>query len=43
MENRENDSQQTFRSYGTVAFMILLLTLTAIAWFSVYYIQIDRH
>jgi hypothetical protein len=43
MGNRKNDGQQSFRPYGTIAFMILLLMLTAIVWFSVYYIQVDRH
>lgn len=39
MKEKQEDE---FRPYGTIVFMTLLLLLTAVVWFSVYYIQIDR-
>lgn len=39
MNDKENES---FKPYGTIVFMTLLFILTALVWFSVYYIQIDR-
>ena len=38
----KNTNDEHFKPYGTIAFMVLLLILTALVWFSVYYIQIDR-
>jgi hypothetical protein len=42
MDNKDNHTDDNFKPYGTIAFMVLLLILTAIVWFSVYKIQIDR-
>jgi len=41
MDNK-NTNGEHFKPYGTIAFMVVLLILTALVWFSVYYIQIDR-
>lgn len=40
-ENSERENEE-FKPYGTIAFMVVLLFLTALVWFSVYFIQIDR-
>jgi len=43
----EKDSQaeieKNFKPIGTIAFLILLLILAAMVWFSVYNLQIERH
>jgi hypothetical protein len=43
MENHQNKEPEHFTPKGTMAFMILLLLLTAAVWFSVYNIQLERH
>jgi len=40
--NTKNTDDEHFKPYGTIAFMVVLLVLTALVWFSVYNIQIDR-
>ena len=35
-------SDEHFKPYGTIAFMVLLMILTALVWLSVYYVQIER-
>ncbi len=42
MEDTKNTNDEHFKPTGTIAFMVVLLILTALVWFSVYYIQIDR-
>jgi uncharacterized iron-regulated membrane protein len=42
MKDTKSINDEHFKPYGTIAFMVLLLILTALVWFSVYYIQIDR-
>jgi len=41
MDNK-NTNDGHFKPYGTIAFMVLLMILTALVWFSVYYVQIER-
>ena len=35
-------TDEDFKPYGTIAFMVLLMILTALVWLSVYYVQIER-
>jgi hypothetical protein len=32
-----------FKPTGTIAFVILLLLFTALVWFSIYNLQLERH
>ena len=32
-----------FKPTGTIAFIVLLLAFTALVWFSIYNIQLERH
>lgn len=34
--------EENFKPYGTIAFIIVLLVLAGIIWFSVYNIQVER-
>lgn len=38
-----NKHSEEFKPTGTIAFLIALLLLSAIIWFSVYNLQIERH
>ncbi|CDT01615.1 cytochrome c oxidase subunit 2A [Sphingobacterium sp. PCS056] len=42
MMDTKSTNDEQFKPYGTIAFMVVLFILTALVWFSVYYIQIDR-
>lgn len=37
------DIEKSFKPTGTIAFLVLLLLLTMIIWFSVYNLQVERH
>ena len=39
----EHDEIFDFKPTGTIAFIILLLAFTALVWFGIYSIQLDRH
>jgi hypothetical protein len=32
-----------FKPVGTIAFVVLLLAFTALVWFSIYNLQLERH
>jgi len=42
MKDSDALKEEHFKPLGTITFMVVLLFLTALVWFSVYYIQIDR-
>jgi hypothetical protein len=39
----EEIKETEFKPTGTIAFVILLLVLTALVWFSIYNLQLERH
>ncbi|WP_262710298.1 hypothetical protein [Mucilaginibacter psychrotolerans] len=41
--NKNTDFDKDFKPFGTIAFVVILLALTALAWFSIYFLQLDRH
>ncbi|WP_414017914.1 cytochrome c oxidase subunit 2A [Chitinophaga sancti] len=41
--NAHSDIEKNFKPRGTIAFIILLLLLTVLVWFSVYNLQLERH
>ncbi len=44
MENdHQSEIEKNFKPKGTIAFIVLLLLLAAIIWFSVYNLQIELH
>ncbi len=44
MENdHQSEIEKNFKPKGTIAFIVLLLILAAMVWFSVYNLQIERH
>ncbi|WP_165813839.1 hypothetical protein [Terrimonas sp.] len=41
--DHHTDVERHFKPTGTIAFLILLLLLTVVIWFSVYNLQVERH
>lgn len=41
--DHQSEIEKNFKPKGTIAFIMLLLLLAAIIWFSVYNLQIERH
>ena len=42
MDDEPKDTHD-FKPVGTIAFVILLLAFTALVWFSIYNLQLERH
>ena len=42
-ESIKKFDEKEFKPIGTMVFIVLLLFLTALVWFSVYNLQIERH
>ncbi|WP_281766083.1 cytochrome c oxidase subunit 2A [Neptunitalea lumnitzerae] len=38
-----NELDEHFKPYGTIAFIVILIFLAIMVWFSVYNLQLERH
>lgn len=41
-KDNQHELEENFKPTGTIAFIVLLLLLTAMVWFSVYNLQIEK-